>query len=121
MKGSEVTGTEATEAIADCEEAARLAETAAVETKNFLKAKLADVQNFPEASRDVTAEELEQLQMRVEAVSQKVSAFKRETLSRKTSMLLAEVTSIVLQTEAAVRKTMELAVPPGHGARGGRV
>lgn len=112
LKGDEsLPAAEANPAIAACEEAGKKAEVSANQARNFLKAKLLDVKRFPEAVIKSTTEELVQLQDRAEAVVQKVSAFKRDTASRKTAVLLEEVSKKVKEAEAKVSKTVVAAEP----------
>lgn len=98
-----------TEAISACEEAARMADGAAIRAGSYLKAKVVDIKNFPEESQKAAMEELEMLQTRVEAVVQQVASFKRKTASRKTQMLVAEVSNKVSSAEEKVAGATEAA------------
>jgi len=102
---------EASEAIAASEASAKAAEVAASQAKAFLKAKLVDAKSFPDATRKPTVDELIQLQNRVDAVSQKVAAFKRESAQRKTVLLLREVTEKVDIVETRVQQAVRAAEP----------
>lgn len=111
LKGLDLPVDEAVPVIAACEESAKVAEVAASQAKNFMKAKLVDINRFPEETRKDTSAELMQLQNRAEAVAQKVAVFKRDTAQRKTNMLLQEVGGKVQDAEAKVEATVKAAEP----------
>merc|ERR1712192_96722 len=83
LKGGDVEAAEAGVAIAACKETAQAAETKVLQAASFLKAKLNDIKRFPKDSQAEPTSELQQLQNRVEVVTQKLATFKRETGTRE--------------------------------------
>lgn len=102
-------GPEADKLIETCTEAAKKAEAASQKAAAFLKAKQGDSRRFPEEVRQTSIDELAQLQLRIEATTQQVDTFKRDTSARRTALLVREVSQKIDVTEAKVKQVVALA------------
>lgn len=113
LKGDSLLPGEKTDAaIQECESATEAAEAAANQARGYLKARLEDAKTTgPEASRKAAVDELVQLQARADAVVQRVATFKRETLARKTTILLHEATTKIVTAESKVEDASSAAAP----------
>jgi len=86
-------------------------DTAANNALTFLKASLVDAKQQPNEHGISASEELEQLLNRVDRVLKKLDVVKRETLERRTTSLVEEVTEKVVDAEAKVSRTAVAAMP----------
>ncbi|CAE8731910.1 unnamed protein product [Polarella glacialis] len=110
---------EAAEALAGCRAATHEGEAKVGQARTFLQARASDLERFPEGMRASSAEELAQLQNRVEVVSQKLAAFRRETAQRESSSLLGEVVSLVAEAELRVQAAAQAGAPLAAASRAG--
>jgi len=110
LKGIEILpAEESSKAIKDSETASSKAESAVNTAKNFIKTKLAEVKKYGKELAASVTEELNAHQQRLDAVSKKLTTFKKETSERKASALLAEVHESVTTAESAVKRMTEAA------------
>jgi len=117
LKGVENVPVEESEAaIAACKSTASVAEAAVAKTRSFFKAKQVVVKCFPEVVRVQAAEDLSQLQARLEEIGQKLAKFTKETSLREARLRLREVTLKVQDAEAKLQSTCEASAPLREGA-----
>lgn len=110
LKGEEpAPGTNAAAAVETCEELAMASDAAAEKAAAFVKAKLGESLKYPEDVRQNCQDELRQLQARVEATTQQVAAFKRDTAVRRTAMVVLEIAQKIDATEEKVKQVVAVA------------
>eukprot|EP00930_Biecheleria_cincta_P069318 TRINITY_DN57073_c0_g1_i1.p1 TRINITY_DN57073_c0_g1~~TRINITY_DN57073_c0_g1_i1.p1 ORF type:complete len:2024 (+),score=506.13 TRINITY_DN57073_c0_g1_i1:617-6073(+) len=109
----DMTPEEASAAAVACREAAQSGESKVNHARTFLQARIADIAagRCPEANRSLATAELEQLQNRVEVVTQKLAAFRRNVSQQEASVLLRDVVGKVAEAELLVQATMKSGAP----------
>jgi len=111
IKGMELEGTEATEAMVTCKSVQKSVETKVAAAKSFLKAKLGELKRLSPENQEAARGELANLATRVETASQKLSEFKKDVSERETALVLREVIAKVATAEDSVQKAIEVSAP----------
>lgn len=101
-------------AIKACEEAAKKADMLANSAKAAIKTKSLEFRKFAPTSRKKAEDDMAQLQARADSASSKIVEFKKETIARKTNVLLEELLVKVADAESKL-KAVQDAAKPLHG------
>lgn len=100
---------EALQAVSESETAAASAEVVVTAARTYVKAKLADTKRYSKDVAQKVSNELTDMQARVQLTLEKLSAFKKETSSRKTNVFLQDLIEKITEAEAQVQMLAEVA------------
>lgn len=113
LKGIEVLpAEESTKALGDSEVASAAADKALSQALVFIKQKMSEANGFVSKTLSkATLDELKQVQLRADAISKKLTDFKKETAERKMAAVLAEAMDAIKSAEKKVAAYGQIVKP----------
>jgi len=112
LKGIEVLPQEESDkAIKESETAAAESQKLLHDAKTYLSQKAQEIRKYSKATQDTANEELKELNTKVEEISKKLGAFKKDTQERKVAAIMAEAVDSVIAAESKAKPLNDAGAP----------